>query len=80
MAQRLPNPNKPRWYGIDMAAPRGTLQDAGELAVLSPNAGETRHRYAMVVSFDSEEALRQAVTNHRCAYRDSQTVEELNHG
>ncbi|WP_322528529.1 hypothetical protein R5R73_01205 [Salinicola sp. LHM] len=62
------------------AVPRGTLQDAGEVAVLSQNAGETRHRYAMVIAFDSEEALRQAVTNHRCAYRDSQTVEELNHG
>ncbi|MDH4571130.1 hypothetical protein [Salinicola acroporae] len=64
----------------DRAVPRGTLQDAGELAVLAPNTGETRHRYAMVIAFDSEEALRQAVTSHRCAYRDSQTVEELSHG
>ncbi|WP_110710503.1 hypothetical protein [Salinicola sp. CR57] len=72
--------SKPRWTGADRAVPRGTLQDAGELAVLSANAGETRHRYALVIAFDSEEALRQAVTNHRCAYRDSQYCQELNHG
>lgn len=64
----------------DRAVPRGTLQDAGEVSVLTRNAGEIHHRYAMVIAFDSEEALRKAVTNHRCAYRDSQQVEELNHG
>ncbi|WP_110709265.1 hypothetical protein [Salinicola sp. CR57] len=72
--------SRPRWIGVDTATPRGTLQDAGEVAVVSPNAGETRHRYALVIAFDSEEALRQAVTNHRCAYRDSQQFQELNHG
>ncbi|KAA0016651.1 hypothetical protein F0A16_16375 [Salinicola corii] len=72
--------SKPRWTGVDMAVPRGTLQDAGEVEVLAPSTGATRHRYAMVIAFDSEEALRQAVVNHRCAYRDSQRVQELNHG
>ncbi|WP_251978593.1 hypothetical protein [Salinicola avicenniae] len=60
------------------AVPRGTLQEAGELAVLSDASGPTRHRYALVIAFDSEDALRQAVTNHRCAYRDGQRVQELN--
>ncbi len=59
---------------------RGTLQEAGELAVLSDASGATRHRYALVIAFDSEEALRQAVTHHRCAYRDGQHVQELTHG
>ncbi|WP_353980940.1 hypothetical protein [Salinicola endophyticus] len=59
---------------------RGTLQEAGELAVLSDMSGATRHRYALVIAFDSEEALRQAVTHHRCAYRDGQHVQELTHG
>lgn len=59
--------------------PRGTLQDAGEIEVLAPSTGATRHRYAMVIAFDSEEALRRAVANHRCAYRDSQHVQEQVH-
>jgi len=62
------------------AVPRGTLQDAGEIEVLASNTGATRHRYAMVIAFDDERSLRQAIANHRCAYRDSQRVQELNHG
>ncbi|WP_110686991.1 hypothetical protein [Salinicola aestuarinus] len=75
------NPSRPRWTGTDRhAAPRGTLQDAGELAVLAPNTGETRHRYALVIAFETEDELRQAMKNHRCAYRDSAQVQEMNHG
>lgn len=39
----------------------GTLQDAGELAVMTPNEGPVRHRYAMVVAFESEDELRRAL-------------------
>ncbi|NWO55022.1 hypothetical protein [Chromohalobacter israelensis] len=60
------------------AQPLGTLQDAGELAVLTPNEEPVRHRYAMVVAFSSEEELRRAVQEHRCAYRDGHTVQTLN--
>ncbi|WP_280570668.1 hypothetical protein [Chromohalobacter sp. 296-RDG] len=60
--------------------PTGILQDAGEVAVMSPNAGETHHRYAMVVAFESEDELRRAIQEHRCTYRDGQSVEEMTHG
>ena len=73
--------SKPRWTGVDRKRPpHGTLQDAGEIEVLAPSTGATRHRFAMVIAFDSEESLRQAMKDHRCAYRDSQRVQELNHG
>lgn len=62
---------------IHQAAPHGTLQDAGELAVLTENSGETRHRYAMVIAFNSEDELRRAVKDHTCRYRDSQQVQEI---
>lgn len=58
----------------------GTLQDAGELAVMTPNEGPVRHRYAMVVAFESEDELRRALEEHRCSYRDGQAVEEMTHG
>ncbi|MBZ9576758.1 hypothetical protein [Modicisalibacter sp. MOD 31.J] len=61
------------------AIPRGTLQDAGEVAVLSDSNEPTRHRYAMVVAFASEEDLRRAIDEHRCAYRDSDRIQELSH-
>ncbi len=60
--------------------PRGILQDAGELAVASDRTGHTRHRYAMVVSFNTEEDLKRAIEAHRCAYRDSQSIQEARHG
>ncbi|MBZ5875983.1 hypothetical protein [Chromohalobacter israelensis] len=60
--------------------PTGILQDAGEIAVVTPNTGETRHRYAMVVAFESEDELRRALEEHRCSYRDGQAVEEMTHG
>ncbi|MBB3141247.1 hypothetical protein [Halomonas organivorans] len=56
--------------------PRGILQDAGELAVLSEDSGQVHHRYAMVVAFNSEEELRQALADHHCAYRDGQAIQE----
>ncbi|WP_416139042.1 hypothetical protein ACM26W_01145 [Halomonas sp. HK25] len=59
--------------------PTGTLQDAGEVAVLTPNQGETHHRFAMVVAFDSEAELRRALKGHACRYRNGQRVEELTH-
>lgn len=59
--------------------PLGTLQDAGEVAVLTPNQGAVRHRFALVVAFDSEEALRAALDDHQCRYRDGQRVQELTH-
>lgn len=57
-------------------APRGILQDAGELAVLSEESGQVHHRHAMVVAFNSEEELRQALADHHCAYRDGQAIQE----
>ncbi|MDL4862274.1 hypothetical protein NPJ88_008005 [Halomonas elongata] len=62
---------------IHQAAPRGTLQDAGELAVFTENSGSVRHRHALVIAFDSEDELRKAITDHRCAYRDGQRVQEI---
>jgi|GEM_PF-1741900 len=59
--------------------PRGILQDAGELAVLTENEAPTRHRFAMVVSFNSEEDLKRALAEHRCAYRDGQAIQERMH-
>ncbi|GEN25419.1 hypothetical protein HCU01_33680 [Halomonas cupida] len=59
--------------------PRGVLQDAGELAILNEESGQVRHRFAMVVAFDSEEALRSALEEHRCEYRDSQAIQERIH-
>ncbi len=59
--------------------PLGTLQDAGEVAVLTPNQGETRHRFAMVVAFDSEAELRRALDDHTCRYRNGRRIEELTH-
>nr|WP_145924089.1 hypothetical protein [Halomonas elongata] len=62
---------------IHQAAPRGTLQDAGELAVLTENSGQVRHQHALVIAFDSEDELRRAVKDHACRYRDSQHVQEI---
>lgn len=59
--------------------PNGILQDAGELAVLTPNQGAVRHQFAMVVTFDSEDDLRRAIARHQCAYRNGQRVQELTH-
>ncbi len=59
--------------------PRGILQDAGELAVASDRAGNTRHRYAMVVSFATEDELRRAIDAHQCRYRDGQAIQEAKH-
>lgn len=61
--------------------PTGILQDAGELSVVSELSGRVSHRYAMVIAFDSEEALRRALEEHRCAYRDGQAIQEqIAHG
>lgn len=60
-------------------APTGTLQDAGELAVLTPNQGAVRHQFALVVAFENEAQLRRAIEEHQCRYRDGQQVEELTH-
>ncbi|GEK74203.1 MULTISPECIES: hypothetical protein [Halomonas] len=61
--------------------PRGILQDAGEVEVMTADSGQVRHRYAMVVAFNSEEDLRQALADHHCAYRDGQAVQErIAHG
>ncbi|WP_275286895.1 hypothetical protein [Halomonas elongata] len=62
---------------ISQGAPRGTLQDAGELAVLTENNGQVRHQHALVIAFDSEDELRRAVKDHACRYRDSQHVQEI---
>jgi len=75
MRQRLTD-HKPRRAGGE---PLGTLQDAGELAVLTPNQGETHHRFALVVAFESEEQLRRAIDGHQCRYRNGQRIEELRH-
>ncbi|MAR73682.1 MAG: hypothetical protein CME78_15820 [Halomonas sp.] len=71
--------NNMRTHQVDHKAPRGILQDAGELAVLTEGSGRVRHRFAMVVSFDSEEELRRALKKHRCSYRDSQAIQERIH-
>lgn len=57
----------------------GILQDAGELEVRTHDSGYTRHRFAMVVAFDSEVALRQAIAAHWCAYRNGQAIQERIH-
>ncbi len=62
---------------IDRAVPRGILQDAGELEVLTENSGQVHHRHALVIVFDSEDELRKAITAHCCAYRDGQLVQEM---
>lgn len=59
--------------------PLGTLQDAGEVAVLTPKQGAVRHQFAMVVAFDSEAELRRALQGHACRYRHGQRAEELTH-
>lgn len=64
---------------VSHTTPRGILQDAGELAVLTENEGATRHRFAMVVAFDSEQDLKRAIAEHRCAYRDGQAIQERAH-
>lgn len=56
--------------------PRGILQDAGEMAVVTEHGGHVRHRYALVVSFSSEQELRRAIADHRCVYRDGQAIQE----
>ena len=61
--------------------PRGILQDAGEVEVLTAESGQVRHRHALVIAFTSEADLRRAVADHRCAYRDGQDIEErIAHG
>ncbi|RCV89695.1 hypothetical protein [Billgrantia montanilacus] len=57
--------------------PRGVLQDAGTLAVLTPNQGAVEHQFAMVVAFESEGDLRRAIANSRCGYRLGQKAQEL---
>lgn len=58
------------------APPHGILQDAGEMAVITEHSGQVRHRYALVVAFNSEQELRQAIADHRCVYRDGQAIQE----
>lgn len=59
--------------------PMGTLQDAGEVAVLTPNQGTVRHQFALVVAFENEAALRRAIKSQQCRYRNGQRVQELTH-
>jgi hypothetical protein len=59
--------------------PLGTLQDAGEVAVLTPNQGTVRHQFALVIAFESESELRRALKRHACRYRDGQRIQELTH-
>ncbi|SHE99643.1 hypothetical protein SAMN02745148_01551 [Modicisalibacter ilicicola DSM 19980] len=64
---------------VSHTPPQGILQDAGELAVLTENAEPTRHRYAMVISFESEDQLRQALGHRRLDYRVGITAQERMH-
>lgn len=59
--------------------PLGTLQDAGEVAVLTPDQGQVRHQFALVIAFDSEQQLRQALAGRQCHYREGQRAQELIH-
>ncbi|WP_227369859.1 hypothetical protein [Halomonas sp. M20] len=64
---------------VSHSAPQGILQDAGELAVLTENAEPTRHRYAMVISFESDDQLREALGHRRLDYRVGITAQERMH-
>ena len=74
--RQTPTDYKPHQRG---GQPLGTLQDAGELAVLTPNQGAVRHRHALVVSFTSETELRRALKHLQCAYRQGKDIQEQIH-
>ncbi|RFA31317.1 hypothetical protein CAI21_01425 [Alkalilimnicola ehrlichii] len=49
--------------------PQGTLHDAGELTVVTQDGERVHHRAALVLVFDSTNALQRAIDAHRCSYR-----------
>lgn len=53
----------------DTVLPMGTLHDAGELTIITPDGERVHHRCAAVVVFESPFDLQRAINAHRCAYR-----------
>jgi hypothetical protein len=51
--------------------PRGLLQDAGEVTVVTPRNRRVRHRHALVIAFDDERELAAAVEQCGCQYLTS---------
>lgn len=49
--------------------PAATLHDAGEVAVVTREGGRTLHKHALVIAFDSERALQQAIDAMGCRYQ-----------
>lgn len=63
----------------------GILQDAGEVTVISSNKEQTRHRYALVIGFESQEQMQQVLQSTRCNFKPGKSLEPeicavINHG
>lgn len=56
--------------------PTGTLHDAGELIVITPDGERIHHRAAMVLVFDTAENLQRAINTQRCAYQIRRDIPE----
>lgn len=56
--------------------PLGTLHDAGELIVVTPDGERTHHRAAMLVVFETAGELQKAINAHRCAYQIRRDIPE----
>lgn len=68
-AEPLPPTPKP-------GVPEGTLHDAGELTVVTPDGERAHHRAAMVLVFDSPAALQRAIDMQWCAYQARRDIPE----
>jgi hypothetical protein len=56
--------------------PEGTLHDAGELTVVTPDGERAHHRAAMVVVFDSPASLQHAIDAQWCGYEARRDIPE----
>lgn len=61
---------------VNSILPIGTLHDAGELIVITPDGERIHHRAAMVLVFDSAENLQRAISTQRCAYQIRRDIPE----
>src|SRR5690625_1034714 len=61
--------SKPMTSQARNTLPTGTLHDAGELIVITPDGERTHHRAAMLLVFNSLESLQRAIDTQRCTYQ-----------
>lgn len=47
---------------------KGKLRIMGQIEVNEPDAGKCEYKYALLIEFDSPQAIRQAMNDERCEF------------